>query len=390
VASLQLKGNIKMKKLAMYVFIDALGWEVYQKYGFMSALAPNQRKLKTTFGFSSAADPSILTGRYPDEHLHWSSFIYDPEHSPFKWLKSFALLPPQIFDRWRVRHALSKVIKAMHSYTGYFQLYNVPFKYLPYFDYLEKKDYFVPGGILATDTIFDWCVQHDIPYYCSNWRHSEEQILLENKKVISEAKVELTYVYLPHLDAVMHEHGPFSQATQDKLNSLELQITQLYHFAAKVYDEVSLYIISDHGMAPVQGSYDLKKDIEALGYQYGQDYIAFYDSTMARFWWKNDSAKRDIMALLAGLSCGKIISDDELKAMQVYFEHGRFGETYFLLNEGILLCPSFMGLKMIPGMHGYEPDAPHSYSIMLSNKEIPQEIQSITDIRKTMEKELVK
>ncbi|MDD4805709.1 MAG: hypothetical protein PHO35_02850, partial [Candidatus Cloacimonetes bacterium] len=63
-----------MKRLALYVFIDALGWEIYQKYGFLADLNLNSRRLETTFGFSSAADPSILTGRYPDEHTHWSSF----------------------------------------------------------------------------------------------------------------------------------------------------------------------------------------------------------------------------------------------------------------------------------------------------------------------------
>ena len=36
------------------------------------------------------------------------------------------------------------------------------FAYLPYFDYLEKHDYFVPGGILRTDTIFDWCVENNV------------------------------------------------------------------------------------------------------------------------------------------------------------------------------------------------------------------------------------
>jgi hypothetical protein len=60
------------------------------------------------------------------------------------------------------------------------------------------------------------------------------------------------------------------------------------------------------------------------------------------------------------------------------------------MNEGLLINPSFMGLNVIPGMHGYHPDAPYSYSIMLSNKEIAEDINSITDIRKTMENELVK
>ncbi len=374
----------------MYVFIDALGWEIFQRYGFLEKLAPNSRKLKTTFGFSSAADPSILTGRYPDEHLHWSSFYYDPENSPFRGMQLLAKLPPRIFDRWRVRHNLSKIIRRVHSYTGYFQLYSVPFAYLPYFDYLEKKDYFVPGGILATDTIFDWCVNHQIPYYCSNWRHSEEQILLENKKIISEGQAEFIYVYLPKLDGVMHNHGPFSDETQSKLKYLEEQTTKLYQFASSIYDEVSLYVISDHGMAPVTGSHDLKRDIEALGFKYGLDYVAFYDSTMARFWWLNKEAESAIMDLLRSLDYGYIVSTEELKRLRVYFPHRKFGDVYFLMNEGFLINPSYMGLSEIPGMHGYHPDAPHSYSLMLSNRDIPEEIESITDIRKTMENELAK
>lgn len=377
-----------MKKLALYVFIDALGWEIYQKYGFMNALAPKSRKLKTTFGFSSAADPSILTGRYPEEHQHWSSFYYDPINSPFKWMRFMAMLPPKIFDRWRVRHYLSRIMKILYGYTGYFELYSVPFRYLPYFDYLEKRDYFVPAGILATDTIFDWCVERGIDYYCSNWRHSEAEILKANKRIISEAKVKLSYVYLPKLDGIMHEHGPFSEATQAKLRELEQQITDLYHYAQKLYDDVSLYIISDHGMAPVHACFDLIALITALPYTYGKDYLAFYDSTMARFWFFNDAARSEISFLLQNLDCGSIIDAPEMKQLRVWFPHERFGQIYFLMHEGILLNPSFMGLKPMAGMHGYHPDAPHSYSIMLSNRHIAPEIQSITDIRKTMEIEL--
>ncbi|MDD3096784.1 MAG: alkaline phosphatase family protein [Candidatus Cloacimonetes bacterium] len=377
-----------MKKLTMCVFIDALGWEIYRKYGFLTQLAPNSRRLKTTFGFSSAADPSILTGRYPDEHTHWSSFIYDPANSPFKWMKVWAKLPPIIFDRWRVRHYLSRVIKASHLWTGYFELYSVPFRYLPYFDYLEKRDYFVPGGILATDTIFDWCVQKEIDYYCSNWRESEENILLANKKKISEAKIKFCYVYLPKLDGIMHNYGPFSEATQAKLKSLEMQISDLFSYASRIYDDVSLYVISDHGMAPVHDSFDLMPLINSLPYEYGKDYIAFYDSTMARFWFFNDQARSAIISLLGSLECGSIVDQEEMKQLRVWFPHDRFGQLYFLMNEGILLNPSFMGLKPIPGMHGYHPDADHSYSIMLSNRTIAQDVQSITDIRKTMESEL--
>lgn len=378
----------KADKIAIYTFVDAFGWEVYQRYGFLNDLMPHAKKLETTFGFSSAADPSILTGRYPDEHGHWSSFFYSPETSPFKWFKYLALLPGSIFDRWRVRHLLSKGIKAALGYTGYFELYSVPFDKLPQFDYLEKRDYFVPGGILKTDTIFDWCVEHDIPYYCSNWRHSEEVVVEENKAEIRKGEIKMAYVYLPKLDALMHNHGTEHERVDQKIRWLEQQVTDLYETAKEHYEDVSLYVISDHGMANVTGSIDLIKKIETLGLKFGEDYVAMYDSTMARFWFPNPDAREKIEQCLSTVAEGNIISESELKEMRVPHEDSKFGELFFLMNPGLLINPSYMGLKVIPGMHGYHPHHKDSYSSIISNRPIADNIKSITDIRKTMQQEL--
>ncbi|NRB41073.1 MAG: alkaline phosphatase family protein [Pseudomonadales bacterium] len=378
----------KGSKLALYTFVDAFGWEIYQQYGFLNDLLPHARRLKTTFGFSSAADPSILTGRYPDQHGHWSSFYYSPETSPFKGFKYLAKLPSSIFDRWRVRHWLSKIMAKVYRYTGYFELYSVPFSKLPYFDYLEKQDYFVPGGILNTDTIFDWCVSHDIAYYCSNWRHSEEAIIEENKQQIRESNIKMNYLYLPKLDGVMHTYGTQHKKVAEKIHWLEEQVRDVYELACQHYDQVSLYVISDHGMANVSGSVDVIKQIESLGLTFGKDYVAMYDSTMARFWFKNTRAQLLIHQALEGINEGTIVSEAELRQMRVPHQDKKFGELFFLMNPGILINPSYMGLKVIPGMHGFHPDDKDSYACILSNQEIGEDINSIADIRKTMEHEL--
>lgn len=378
----------KGKKLAIYTFVDAFGWEVYKHYGFLNDLLVHAKPLETTFGFSSAADPSILTGRYPDQHGHWSCFYYSPETSPFRWFKYLSMLPSAIFDRWRVRHWLSKLIKKFYGYTGYFELYSVPFDKLPYFDYLEKRDYFVPGGIIKTDTIFDWCVEKDIPYYCSNWRHSEEKILQANKEQIKQGKIQMNYLYLPKLDAVMHNYGTRHKKVEEKIRWLEKQVKEVYDLALEHYEDVSLYLISDHGMADVKGSVDIIARIEELGLRFGKDYVAMYDSTMARFWFNHDEARFKVTQLLKGVEEGRIVSDQELSEMRVPHADKKFGELFFLMNPGILINPSFMGLKVIPGMHGYHPKDKDSYSSILSNRVIPDEIRSITDIRKTMEAEL--
>lgn len=267
-------------------------------------------------------------------------------------------------------------------------MYSVPFDVMQYFDYLEKRDYFVPNGILKTDTIFDWCVENNVTYYCSNWRKNETSILKDNQFEISQGKIKFSYLYLPNLDSVMHKYGPEGPEVEKKIRWLEQQVLDTWKLAERVYDDVSLYVISDHGMAPVHDSIDLIRKVEETGLQYGKDYISFYDSTMARFWFKNRNAEETITRLLNSIREGRIVSEEELREMHVYFEDHRFGELIFLMDEGILINPSYMGIQVIPGMHGYHPLAKHSYAMIAGNKEIPDNIESITDIRKVMEKEL--
>lgn len=374
--------------LAMYVFVDAFGWEVYQRYGFASDILRHAQPLATTFGFSSAADPSILTGRYPDEHQHWSSFFYNPEGSPFKAFKLVAGLPGVVFDRWRPRHWMSKVLSKCYGYTGYFEIYSVPFGHLPYFDYLEKRDYFVPGGILATDTIFDWCLDKGVPYYCSNWRHSEERVVAENLNQIRQGEICFNYVYLPKLDGLMHTVGTRHTSVAIKLKWLENQLRQLYDTALQHYHDVSVYLISDHGMTDVQKGVNIIEKITRLGLNYGEDYVAMYDSTMARFWFLNTEAERKIRAALTPVEDGQFVTPEELTRMRVHFPDGKFGHAFFLMNPGVMINPSYMGLKVIPGMHGYHPQHRDSYATIASNRPLPANIRSITDIRKTMEAEL--
>ena len=55
------------------------------------------------------------------------------------------------------------------------------------------------------------------------------------------------------------------------------------------------------------------------------------------------------------------------------------------MDEGVLIVPSHMGERPIRAMHGYHPEAPHSYAALLTNQnEIPSDIAAIPDIFKLM------
>jgi hypothetical protein len=155
--------------------------------------------------------------------------------------------------------------------------------------------------------------------------------------------------------------------------------------ARRHYSEVRLYIFSDHGMANCNQQLDLKSKIEALGLEMGTDYAVVYDSTMARFWFFKESAKRRIVECLGQVPEGHILSDSELADLGALFADRYFGELIFLVKEGVLIVPSHMGQRPIHAMHGYHPSEKQSYAALCTNQEqLPHEISAIPDIFRLM------
>jgi hypothetical protein len=88
---------------------------------------------------------------------------------------------------------------------------------------------------------------------------------------------------------------------------------------------------------------DLKATIAALDLKMAQDYAVVYDSTMARFWFFNERARRSIVQHLQQVPQGRIIPDEELEQLHTLFPDRYFGELVFLVREGALIVPSHMG-----------------------------------------------
>ena len=106
---------------------------------------------------------------------------------------------------------------------------------------------------------------------------------------------------------------------------------------------------------------------------------------MARFWFFNDRARQAVTACLATVPEGRILPDRELKELGALFPDRYFGEMIFLVDEGVLIVPSHMGERPIRAMHGYHPDAPHSYASLLTNyTDVPEEITAIPHVYQLM------
>lgn len=365
-------------RCAIAMFADACGWGVVQTRPWFLQSLTHRVPAKSLFGFSSACVPAILTGNVPDQNDHWSSFYYSPETSPFKILKTLSVLPGSIFDRGRVRRYLSKGIARLYGFTGYFQIYNLPFEALPLFDYAEKYDIFRPGGINRGEGLFDLLKREGIPYQASNWKLSEDRNFAALIEALDRGETRFALLYTASLDALMHEHTKNSPLVDARMRSYDARVAQVLDHASKNYDDVRFILISDHGMATVHTVVDLMPRMEKLPLRFGEDFAAVYDSTMLRFWFFKPKAADAIRDVLPNDQFGRWVSEQELRDYGTYWPDGKFGHAVFALEPGVLLNPSHMGRVAPAGMHGYRPEHEDSDAALLANFVPQTPVRSIT------------
>jgi Type I phosphodiesterase / nucleotide pyrophosphatase len=104
--------------------VDACGGKIIHNDPFARQLAPHRKRLGSVFRYSSTCVRSIPSGRWPDPHHNWCSFVYDPAISPFRFIHLF--------------------------------------------DFTEKKSPLLPGGMNRGPNIFDFLTAEQIPYFVSD------------------------------------------------------------------------------------------------------------------------------------------------------------------------------------------------------------------------------
>ena len=375
------------QRLDLFIMIDACGWEIIKdRPQFLRTLAPHRRKLESVFGYSSTCVPSILSGRWPDEHHNWCYFIHDPQNSPFRSLSWLRWLPKALTGRRIVRRYLTKIVKSTLGFKGYFDLYNIPFHHIHLFDFTEKKSPLQPRGMNCGPNVFDLLVEKGVPYFVTEPNLGEEINRDRLMADIEDERIDFAFQYWAGLDGLLHRVGNQSPEIDTKLAEYESWIERTMAVAQIHYREVNLHVFSDHGMANCDQHIDLRSKIDTLGLRIGTDYNVVYDSTMARFWFFNDAARQKVASVLQSVPEGRIMKEEELRRFRAHFADGRFGELIFLVREGVLIVPSHMGERPIRAMHGYHPHDPQSYATLFSNSSnVPADITHIPHIHRLME-----
>jgi Type I phosphodiesterase / nucleotide pyrophosphatase len=376
------------RRISLCVLIDALGWKILEDQRFVDDVLVFRQPLKTVLGFSSGAIPSLLTGESPNKHGHWNLFYYDPANSPFAWMRWLRNFPDKLANH-RVSQKLIKEAGRHFYHMGpQFECYVKP-TLMPFFNWVERRCIYEPGGISGAPSIFDRLVDSAIPYRVYSYHHwSDKEILELAQHDLEHTDTEFFFVYLCELDAELHAFWAHPERLRSMLAEYEKNLRRLCETALRLDPNASIAVFSDHGMAPVTNRYDLMKAVDALGWKMPDDYLVVYDSTMARFWFFNEAARVSINSCLNSQRCGRILRDRELQELGVYFPDQRYGETIFLLNSGCMFFRSdFHSGNWLPtGMHGYHPDDPYSDAVFLSNRPPASPLKTIRDIYDYMER----
>ena len=368
-----------------FVFVDALGWKQVENYGFLKDLLPNRRSIEMQFGYSCTAIPTILTGERPAVHGHLAFYDWAPEKSPFKAMRFLAplLRPRGFWRRGRVRNQLSKLIKRLYGFTGYFQLYGVPVERLPKLDYCEKTDLFVPGGLAPVKNLADVWSSQGMRYHISNWRLSEAENFRIASELFRKGAVDRAFVYSAAFDALQHDNVGRDEVLRPKVEAYAKTIRGLYDALVEGGRPFELTVFSDHGMTPLRGTVDAPAALAGTGLRWGEDYASAIDSTMARFWWLKPGSEEKVREAFKGFA-GHWLGEDEMRRHGLWREDRKFGDAIFLAEAGIQFCPSDMGVKPLNGMHGFDPADEDSLACWLSTVPVPDGVHRVCDYFREM------
>lgn len=368
-----------------FVFVDALGWEQVVKYNFLDDLLPHRRKIEMQFGYSCTAIPTILSGERPSAHGHLAFYDYAPERSPFRAMRFLApfLRPRSFWRRGRVRHQLSKLIKRLYGFTGYFQLYGVPIERLPRLDYCEKTDLFVRGGLAPLKNLADVWEEQGLKWHISDWRRPEAENFRIAEGLFRRGEVDRAFVYSAAFDALQHDNVGRDDVLRPKVRAYADSIRALHRALADSGREFELTVFSDHGMTPLKGTADAPAALAKTGLVWGRDYASAIDSTMARFWWINADAEGKVRAAFTGMP-GHWLTEDEMRYHGIWRDDHKFGDAIFLADAGVQFCPSDMGVKPLNGMHGFDPADKDSAAACLSTAPLPEGMARVSDYFKLM------
>ncbi|MEE9340069.1 MAG: alkaline phosphatase family protein [Thermoplasmata archaeon] len=323
--------------------------------------------LETILGYSNAIRATAFTGTLPSTHGRWCNFAYDPPNSPYREIQHLGFLdhlPVDIAKRASKFFLSKTLMKTIASRKGHhsLELGNIPIHLLQNFIFTGTDTQSV--GTREVLSLFEVLAQNGMRYkyvefpYLTRSRHIR---LLQDSLKDNDVLI----VYLPHLDGAAHWFGISSQRFGRKLEYVDKLVGRLFAIARERWgSDFDFLLFSDHGMCDVHEYIDFFDISTRWERRLNEDYDVFLDSTMARFWYKDDHVKDDVGRLAQGLN-GHFLTSSEIKQFGIAFEHNRYGDDIFLLEPGSVFFPCYLSWVRPKAMHGYSPVSRSQHGVVI-------------------------
>ena len=307
--------------------------------------------IKTILGYSDAIDATIFTGAYPDIHGYWMKYQYSPSTSPFK---SPVFSPFRMIDyipfplvRSGVNFVLYNTFYKWYSRkVGYKDIaaFNIPYSILSYFDFTLRKT-LMDEDVFSIPTIFDVLRENNRSFFYSHGVNSKVLNTLKDK--------DLGIIYLSDIDLSAHLFGIENSSFSETLLRIDNMIKDIFKFCKRNIPNVNILLFSDHGMAKVNNILDFRYLLKEDGFE--DQYLFTLDGTMIRFWYFKERAMEKIHDLFEDKTYGHFLTEMEKRDLRIQFNHNRYGDDIFLLDQGYAIFPNFMSWSKPKAMHAYHP-----------------------------------
>jgi predicted AlkP superfamily pyrophosphatase or phosphodiesterase len=302
----------------------------------------------------------LFSGRYPDTSGNFSAFAFDPDHSPFQWVRRLGpmgrLVRPRklMFPaRWGIARITKSVTSAYHTDPAW-----IPPHFLPFFRPCEDMRPLFEPGALGAPSVFDLCREHGLRYrYLAHPVSGDDDDVHATlvRELRAGTPCDLYVAQFSATDQKGHVHGPFSREMQGRvLPELDGKLASVHAALCAGYDSWDLFVCGDHGMAPVRRRVALLKALRKAEARPGKDYVVFVNSTLAVFWYLTEQGRRDIEALLPRIPGTRLVDEAERRRLRIPVEQ-RWGDRMLAAEPGVLFWPDYFHVKdsTIRGMHGY-------------------------------------
>jgi len=368
-----------MAEKALIIIIDALGYDLLDQTSFSFNLPNEPVRLVPPYGFGEAA--LMWSGELPEKTGRWNEFKYNPALSPFRWTRFLPLKPFDILTErfsFKVLSLLNfllrrgvRAVSEMLSQMSLLTTHKIPFSKLRYFLPVHDWETFQLDSLNGHKTLFSELKERRITYRYVGYPEIGKDYDVYEKSKETIKKHQLTISFFSQLDSIEHWNGKDSVKVNKKLNELSGFINDLVNIFKENNPGGNIIIFSDHGMIKVEKTVNVESAVKRIDLKDGIDYIAFYDATMARFWFFNEESKMKIIDQLETIEDGRILQSVELKKAGLNFKDKTFGDLIFATRPGVMVSPNyFQGTKLFQAVHGHCPPSRNEHGFFLTDKDV--------------------